>query len=432
MKDEIGPLIALIIFVILTAVFGYMAFSQQQQLEGDNPDRSKSKDADILKLKSEIQKLQSDIADADTMQSNLRDNIRKQQALYDYYSDLFGEYGSEYERRRQLVTWADSYEKQAGELSGTVNKLKNDTLSRVNKETTEVREKMEKELQDKNAAKEAAIARLRQEKDAFDVDTKKFRQTRNYEQSGLDESKSVLSDLTQREVERADIFNEVDGHVVFSDPVHGVVVIDVGTAAGVKNGFRFECYAKKPGNQKLVKGYLEVKRADVSKSECLLVERPVLMPKDPLSQYTAKDPEELFSPYQESGKKNFTAQPLSGAGKTVVLGKPKNEPIVEGDCIQNPFFSPGKTFTYYIAGAKEIVNERQKSAIRYRWTEIKNVLEQYGNKVLPVADTTVNYVIAQKNPRDGTDAEKAEFQKAVDLGLPVIYEWELFRFLDSK
>src|SRR5947208_12557844 len=34
----------------------YMAFSQQQQLEGDNPDRSKSKDADILKLKSEIQK----------------------------------------------------------------------------------------------------------------------------------------------------------------------------------------------------------------------------------------------------------------------------------------------------------------------------------------------------------------------------------------
>ena len=32
----------------------------------------------------------------------------------------------------------------------------------------------------------------------------------------------------------------------------------------------------------------------------------------------------------------------------------------------------------------------------------------------------MNYVIAQKNPRDGTDAEKAEFQKAIDLGLPVM------------
>lgn len=432
MKDEIGPLIALILFVILTGVFGTFAYMKQQELEGDNPDRSKSKDADILKIKKEIQTLQSDIADAKDLQFKLRENIRKQQSLYDYYSDLFGEYGQEYERRRQLVAWADSFEKQASELSGTVNKLKNDTLSRVNKETTEVREKMEKELQDKNAAKEAAIARLRQEKDAFDIDTKKYRATRNYEQSGLDESKSVLSDLTQREVERADIFNEVDGHVVFSDPVHGVVVIDRGTAAGVKNGFRFECFAQKPGGEKLVKGYLEVKRADVSKSECLLVERPVLMPKDPLSAYQAKDPEELYSPYQESGKKSFSAQPLSGAGKMTILGKPKNEPIVEGDCIQNPFYSPGKTFTFHIAGAKEIANERQKSAIRYRWTEIKSVIEQYGHTYSPIADTTVNYVIAQKNPRDGTDAEKAEFQKAVDLGLPVIYEWELFRFLDSK
>ena len=89
--------------------------------------------------------------------------------------------------------------------------------------------------------------------------------------------------------------------------------------------------------------------------------------------------------------------------------------------------------TFYIAGAKEIVNEQQKSAIRYRWTEIKAVIEAYGGKVSPVADTTVDYVIAQKNPKtEGTDAEKAEFQKAVDLGLPVIYEWELFRFLESK
>jgi len=116
-----------------------------------------------------------------------------------------------------------------------------------------------------------------------------------------------------------------------------------------------------------------------------------------------------------------------------MMGMNKEDPIAEGDLVQNPFFTPGKSLTFYIAGSKEIVNETQKSAIRYRWTEIKGVIEAYGGKVSPVADTTVNYMVCQKNPKtEGTDAEKAEYQKAVDLGLPVIYEWELFRFLESK
>jgi len=433
MKEENGPLIALIVFVILTALFGFLAWQRHQDLMGDDPSGSKSMDTRIKALNDEIQKREADIADYRAAANALREQIRKQEAIYTLYAEQYDHYGTEYQRRLKLVEWATSFDNQASELSGMVSKLKNDTLTKVNKEASDIREKMDKDLQAKNTDKEAAITRTRQAKEEFDVDTKKYRSTRNYEQSGLDETKSVLTDLTQREVERADVFNQPDGHVILADPVHNLVVIDIGTAAGVKNGYRFECYTVRPGNQRVRKAFLEVRHADAAKSECLIVRRPVALPRDPLSDYTAREPEEMYSPYQESGRKGFSAQPLSGNPKIVVTGMRKDDPIVEGDLVMNPFFSPGKSLMFHIAGAKEIVNEQQKSAIRYRWTEIKSVIEFYGGKVSPAADVNVNYVIAQKNPKtEGTDAEKAEFQKAVDLGLPVIYEWELFRFLDTK
>ncbi|MCY3020005.1 MAG: hypothetical protein NTW87_13380 [Planctomycetota bacterium] len=432
MKEENGPLIALIVFAVLSIFFGVMAYLRYQDLMSPE-DPSKSPDAKIKLLQKDIQDQEDNIVTLTRQATSLREEVRRQQALYNFYSEMFAEYGAEYTRRMELVKWAENFEKQAGELSGMVTDLKSKTLANVNKETNEAREQMEKGLQEKTASKEQAITRTRQAKEEFDADVKKFRSQRNYEQSGLDEVKSVLTDLTQREVERANIFNQADGHVILSDTVNKVVVLDIGTATGVRNGYRFECFALRPGNKRVHKAYLEVKRADVSMSECLIVQRPVLLPKDPLSPYVAKEPEEMFSPFQESGKKGFSAQPLSAPPKQVMMGMSKEDPIVEGDLVQNPFFAPNKSYTFFIAGSKEIVNEQQKSAIRYRWTEIKAVAEFYGGKVLNAVDTTVNYVIAQKNPKtEGTDAEKAEFQRAIDLGIPVIYEWELFRFLDTR
>ncbi|HEY3324214.1 MAG TPA: BRCT domain-containing protein [Planctomycetota bacterium] len=431
MKEESGPLIALILFVILSALFGTFAWMKNQELNGDTPD--KSKDAEIAKLKASIKADEGEIDLLRSREARLRKEIRVQQAEYDLNSDLFAVYGGEYERRRLLVAWADGFQKQAVDLSGTVNKLKSETLTRLTKDTSDAREKMEKDLQEKNTAKEEAMGRTRKVKEEFEADSKKVRQVRNYEQSALDESKSELADLTQREVERADVMMQPDGKVILSDPVHNTIVIDIGTSVGVKNGYRFEVFTMRPGKKKAVKGYIEVRHADPSKSECLIVQRPTALPRDPLSNYTAKEPEEMFSPYQQSGKKEYSAQALTGASKPMVLGMSKTDPIVEGDFVQNPLFAPGKNFTYYIAGAKEIVGERQKSAILYRWTEIKSMIEFYGGKVSPVADTTVNYVIAQKKPgEDGTQQEIDEYKKAVNLGLPVIYEWELFRFLEKK
>jgi hypothetical protein len=159
----------------------------------------------------------------------------------------------------------------------------------------------------------------------------------------------------------------------------------------------------------------------------MIMRKLVKLPRDPLSDYVASEPEEKYSPYQESGKQGFTSQPLSARPKTVVMGMNKMDPIVEGDSIRNPFYTPGKTYTFYIAGDKTITHGVQKSAIAYTWPHIERVIKYYGGKVALDVDLGVNYIIAQKNPEDDEG-----FVKAKTLGIPVMYEWEVFRFLRQR
>jgi len=432
MKEENGPLIALVVFIVLSLLFGYFAYDYHSKVVGDQQNGVPSMDEKIKEKVVVLDDMKLEIARLTTQASLLIQNIKSQQAEYQFQSGLFDDFTGEYNRRLALLDVAEKYSKQAEDISVAVTTLKNATLQRVNTDTTEVRDRMEKEVNVLVQDKEASVSRQRVLKEEFEVDNKKYRSSKNYEQTGLDDSKNILLNLTQRDIERAEVFTEPDGTVVLADVVSNLAIIDIGTAAGVKNGYRFECYALRPGHRKVIKGYLEVKKAGVSKSECIIVRRPVALPKDPLSDYVANQPEEMFSPYQESGRKGSSAQPLQGKPKMAILGSDPKDPIVEGDFIQNPFFDTKKSLTFYIAGAKEIQNERQKSAIRYRWTEIKAMIEAYGGSVSANADTNCNYMIAQKNPSEGNDQEKAEFVRAKDLGLPVIYEWELFRFLDTK
>lgn len=432
MKEENGPLIALVIFVILSALFGFWAYGHHKDVVGDEQNGGPvSMDKKINAEKAEIGAIQSDILKARGDIALLSSGIKQQQEEYNFQEKLFDDFTGEAKRRESLYAVIESFDKQATSLNDEVNRRKNETLTRITTETSDVRERMDRELQVLTTDKEASAGRQRVLREDSEADKKKYLASKNYEQSTLDESKSILSDMTQRDIEHAEVLTEVDGKIVLSDIVSNIIVVDIGTAVGVKNGMRFEVFTIRPGNKKVVKGYLEVKKADVSKSECIIIRRPVLMPKDPLSDYVANQPEEMFSPYQESGKKGATAQPLSGKPRPAVMENPK-DPIVEGDFIQNPFFNSKKALAFFIAGAKEIQNERQKSAIRYKWTEIKAVIEAYGGKVNANPDVGCDYMIAQKSPQEGNDAERAEFVRAKDMGLPVIYEWELFRFLENK
>ncbi len=427
MKEENGPLIALVAFIILAMIFGGMAYSDKKALDGERPEDALQKQIDdkVAGIASQ----EAEVKSNDYKIAQYRKQIQEQVDRYDFFADSMDDFTVEYTRRLKLKESADAYDKQGSDLSDKVSAKKAATLQAINKDTSEIREKMESEVSEKTKAREAAVGRQRQVEEDMTAEARRHVQSKNYEMTRLGDSKQTLADLTRREVERANVLTEADGKVVFADDVHNLIVINIGTGAGVKNGYRFEVYAMRPGKKKVSKGYLEVVRADPSKSQCRFLNRPILMPKDAFSEYVAQQPEEIFSPYQQSGQKEATAAPLMGTPRPVVLGYDPKDPIVEGDLVQNPLFDPGKTYTFYIAGLKDLDRDtgKQKSAIRYRWTEIKAVVQAYGGKVVNDVDINVNYMIAQKDP---TSDDK--FQKGVELGIPVIYEWELFRFLDNK
>lgn len=429
MKEENGPLIALVVFIVFSLIFGIFAYQDKKELDGNESEHIDSMQKKIDAELAGIEATKEEIKLNNYKIDSFRKGIQAQQERYDFYAQALDEYTGEYTRRLHLKEAAEAYNTQGADLADKVSQKKAATLRAINQETSEVHEKMDAEVAQLTKDTAASAGRKTQIHDDVVADDKKHTNSMNYEKSKLGDNKQTLKDLTEREVERAKVFTEADGKIIYADDIHNILVIDIGSASGVKNGFRFEIYAMRPGARKVSKGYLEVVRADPSKSECKFINRPTLLPKDALSEYVGAQPEELYSPYQQSGNKDSTAQPLAGVAKPTVLGYNLKDPIVEGDLIQNPLFSPDKKYTFYIAGLKEIDKDtgRQKSAIRYRWTEIKQVCEFYGAKVVNDVDIDVNYMICQK------DVEADEkFIRGRDLGIPVIYEWELFRFLDNR
>ena len=426
---ELGPLIGLIVFIITTIVFGIFAFQTNARID-HYPDgtEGQTKAADQVRqlhedLNAEKEKLRKVEAQIDQRTHD----IRYQADRAEFNSRLIDEFELAHQFRLDQIKAGELFRDQGVAMGGKIAETKKDTMTKIRASQQEVRDNTEKALKQFSEARESYVARAGEEKKAFDKKSRELNQQTNYDRSVDDEEKRQLDILTQREIERADFSTDVDGHVILADAVNNTVVIDKGTADGVRNGFRFQCFALRAGNKRVVKAYIEVRKAESTLSECYVLTGKVDLPRDPLSDYVAKDPEEQFSPYQDSGKKGSTLQPLSAIPKTIHMGQNPTDPIVEGDLITNPFFSPGKTYTFYIAGSKDMVGDFQKSAIAYKWPQIKQVVESYGSKVVDKVELGVNYIIAQKNPYDDPD-----FSKAVTLGIPVIYEWELFRFLDQK
>ena len=429
MKEENGPLIALVIFIVLSLIFGVMAYQDKKALEGNESEHIDSLQKKIDQEQAQVDTQKDEIKGKLNQIDKYRVELESAQDRYQFFVEAMDDYTIEYTRRLKLKEAAEAYNTQGAALADNVTQKKSATLTAINKETSETHEKMDAEVSEKTKARDASVGRKNQIDEEVTTEGKKHVASMNYEKSRRDDNKQTLEDLTRREVERATVLTEADGRIVFADDVHNLLVIDIGSAAGVRNGFRFEVFTMRAGKKKVSKGYLEVIRADPSKSQCRFLNKPIVLPRDTLSEYVGGQPEEMFSPYQQSGNKDASVQPMTGGSKPTVLGYDLKDPIVEGDLVQNPFFSPGKSYTFYIAGLKDLDKEtgRQKTAIKYRWTEIKQVAEFYGAKVVNDVDIDVNYMIAQKDPESDD-----KYIKGRDLGIPVIYEWELFRFLDNK
>lgn len=424
MKSELGVIIGVVVLGLLSIVLGVMAYMDYDVLNGATP--GDSMEGKISARRREIKDIEDQIAEYQVKLAVKSEALDNERDIYEAMKLERADFEKHYGIRRNVKTAGDEFAAQATAINGKVSELKGKTLAAINKEISLERERMDKNVEAAGQQKTAAQSRVLKIKEDYLKDVKLHQQDMNYQKSQLSDTRDVLKDLTQREPTHAIIHNKADGKVTLSDPLRNFVSINLGTGNGVKNGDRFEVFTILPGDKHKRKAFIEVRTAGSAGSDCMVVQRPVNMPYDSASGYLATEVEEIYSPVQKSGKAGSSAEVMT-ATKTIITGQDMRDPIVEGDLIQNPFFDAARPLTFYIAGSKEVVGERQKSAIRYRWTEIKTMAERYGAKVLPEMDTSVNYIIAQKSP-----AEDPEYKKGVDLGIPIIYEWELFRFLENN
>jgi cell division protein FtsB len=205
------------------------------------------------------------------------------------------------------------------------------------------------------------------------------------------------------------------GRVLKSDPEHDLAVVSLGSRHGVKPGMRFEVVQIRGGNSRVHKGYLEVKTVTPEVSTCSIVIKEVRLRRCGVCSYTAEEPEQRFCPRCTAPGSTQGAQPL-GDPKLVVRGKSLTDPIVEGDLLYNPFFSPGQKRRYAISG-RALVEGRD-----FGTDAIRHAVEFHGNQVDERLSAATDVLIRL---REGEDVTRAR-----QLGIVIVNGFDLFRFLE--
>ncbi len=427
MSDN-SPLYALIAFILLSLVFGIIAYSQHNSFYGPVPEED-SKPALLAREQEELAKLEQETAELKAklrgdrvLRAGIRQDIQETELRTEAVSHLFAIYKDGLKRRQQLTREANELARQGTDLKAEIMRAKETTRRAIQDDRAKISEEADKVIRRNEQLKLEAQQAIDADRKADETEAKKHSKRMNFENSYRDDLRSQMATLIQRERERTVL--EADGEVILSDPTRKFVAINIGSAVGVKRGFVFEVYQERSAGQRHVKGYIEVTKTLPSMSECMILERIVHLPRDPLTGYIASSPEELYSPYATKGggkAESERAQPLVGRPKTVLLGHVPMDPIVNGDLIVNPFFDPGRSLTFAIVG---------QGAIKYPRSYIERVIREYGGQIkdLPGPEAIgpgIDFLIAQRDAKE-------EVNTATNMGIKVLYEFELFRFLDSR
>src|SRR5687768_10801745 len=112
MKEENGPLIALVVFIVLSLVFGFMAYQRHQEVIGENPEQPLI-EGKIKAKQEEIEKNQKKIKEARAETASYFAKIREQNARYSLASDEQADFLSEINRRKGLKAIGEANAAQA-------------------------------------------------------------------------------------------------------------------------------------------------------------------------------------------------------------------------------------------------------------------------------------------------------------------------------
>lgn len=292
-----------------------------------------------------------------------------------------------------------------------------DTVAYVKEGLTQKRNEQDAAFGEERSRLMGQIEDLRQqiskEQETATKRKEELRSQRSKLETELNQARDDLRKFTARERQTADILP--NGTVIKTDYQTKIAIIDIGSSNGVKLGFRFEVFQIRGGVDRQSKGFLETKTVNPETSTCTMIERNIELPRCPVCGYTAHLPEELYCPYCSGGTSGIGVQKLSASPKKIVLGVNPDNPIAVGDFIWNPLFGGSKGKVVVYKGDPLLPN-------RFARVFIEETVRSYGNKLVEDISAEVKLLVAGRLAPDAVEAAR-------ELGIPIVYEFELFPFL---
>jgi len=415
-RGSTGLIIAGVFFFITSGVFGFLLYSDYNKVA-----RTSAAGGDVglrEQLEQKVRNRKDLEIDRDDKLKKLAEAKKKRREMTDKLLDReYALQGQEIQERAALNTknFAEAWESKVEDSNPTATdratkavddykarqaaagKKNDERIKAINDEIRRITEELE------NFKKKTA--------EEFEAYTKRKTNLRNL----LDHYENQIAKLITREAPPG--LGPV-GRILSSDPEHNLAVINLGTRYGTKPGMRFEVFQIRRGNRRVHKGHLEVKTAKPEVSICAILVREVRLPRCPVCGYTAEQPEERFCPRCTAPGTTQGAQRLSDSPKIVMRGKSGTDPIVKGDLLFNPFFSPKAKRRYAISGAPLL---KRKD---YSREAIKEAVKFYGNSVDESVSAKTDVLIALRGDVDIV-------KKAKELGIVVVYGFDLFRYLEK-
>jgi hypothetical protein len=219
----------------------------------------------------------------------------------------------------------------------------------------------------------ATQARWRAEVEQVRTEKQELEKKRNIEIAAL---RSEISEKRRRILElikkkpKTMMWIDPDGEILLADNKLGHCWIDLGRRDGLRVASVFEVFRYIKGGRRKAKGRIEIKRIQDNLSQAAIIE--------------SLDPED--------------------------------DPIVKGDHIISPFFDKHEVKIFVFAG--ELTNPIYSKA------QVVNMIVEMGATVARELTVETDFLVAGKGAE-----ETEEYAKAIDLGITVLREEELFKYL---
>lgn len=404
--------IALSVFVVLTAVFGGVAF--YYDLEGQDlaiqleRERNLGKEYELRKgtentegLVKETAQAKERVAGLKAEAQRIRDTGKDTQTIIDTKkgdAKKAHEVREKAEGERSAAAVAD-----ANRVSQAYEDLRK-TLSTLEVELQKNRGELEKE---QSALLEALSGDVGKQ-DKVREELVKLRAEIGVLEAKLKRMQEVRTQLLEL---------KEDGRIVDADRSTNLAVVGLGERQGVRPGMVFEVFEVKKDGKKAVKGKVRLQKVESQQSMAVILAAQRVPKACPSCGWNTADRAMLYCPYCRGGEDNKEATRLQDLGREYEVVEPDFlNPVGKGDFVSSPFYFGGKNkraFRFSVAGQPAGRSRQEMSAY----------LRENGCELVDDITVDTDFVVV-----GGGSKVEDDIKRARQMGASLIRERDLFDF----